>query len=306
MDVRRAKKSSFSVIGKEGSTAEGEGFIQRLWNDANSNFAQIAHLAKKDAGGNPVGIWGAMSDLSRSFAPWEDGFSRGLYLAGVECQADAQPPEGWTRWDIPGYEYLYVQSGEGVFGQMLEYIADNGMSLAGAVHDFTCPESGVNYMFFPVSRLSEGENSAAALWEQFRAKEGIDHDRYEAWQFGDDPDRLAALVLAGVKTATASAAVFYELEKEPMPRAGEYSVILDSGDRALCVIRTTKVYVVPFDEVTAEQAYMEGEGDRSLDYWRQCHRDFFSGELAQVGMSFDEKMNVVCEEFELVYKPDDE
>lgn len=65
-------KEEFVVIGKEGSTLDGEGFIQKLWNDANSHFSEVAHLAKKDANGGIVGIWGAMSDISHSFKPWED------------------------------------------------------------------------------------------------------------------------------------------------------------------------------------------------------------------------------------------
>ena len=89
-------KEEFAVIGKEGSTGDGEGFIQKLWDDANSHFHEVAHLAKKDPTGKLVGIWGAMSDLSRSFQPWEDGFSKGLYLAGVECAGQAEAPDGPT------------------------------------------------------------------------------------------------------------------------------------------------------------------------------------------------------------------
>ena len=44
-------KEKFVVIGKEGSTLDGEGFIQKLWDDANSHFSEVAHLAKKDANG---------------------------------------------------------------------------------------------------------------------------------------------------------------------------------------------------------------------------------------------------------------
>ena len=57
MKIERAIKNTFSVIGKEGSTEDGHGFIQRLWADANSHFAEVAHLAKKDENGNLVGIW---------------------------------------------------------------------------------------------------------------------------------------------------------------------------------------------------------------------------------------------------------
>ena len=124
---------------------------------------------------------------------------------------------------------------------------------------------------------------------------------YEAWTFGDAPDELAALVLSGRKTATASAYPVYEAEGEPLPKAGEYSVILDSEDNAVCVIRTTRVYVAPFRDVSAEHAFREGEGDRSLAHWRMVHEAFFERELAAVGLSFDEDMPVVCEEFEGVY-----
>ncbi len=30
---------------------------------------------------------------------------------------------------------------------------DNGIPLVGAVHDFTCPQTGRNYMFFPIKKL---------------------------------------------------------------------------------------------------------------------------------------------------------
>lgn len=154
MNINTCRKESFTVIGKEGSTSDGEGVIRKLWDDANSHFGEVQHVAKKDENGNICGIWGAMSDLSRSFKPWEDDFSKGLYLAGVECIDDAEPPEGWTKWIIPGYEYLYVECGDGnTFPEMLEYLKTNSITLAGAVHDFTCPRTGKQYMFFPVRKL---------------------------------------------------------------------------------------------------------------------------------------------------------
>ena len=60
MKIESCIKESFSVIGKEGSTEDGAGFVQNLWADANSHFAEVAHCAKKDENGNLVGIWGAM------------------------------------------------------------------------------------------------------------------------------------------------------------------------------------------------------------------------------------------------------
>ena len=154
MNMEKCMKEAFAVIGKEGSTEDGPGFVQNLWTDANTHFAEVAQLAKKDENGSLVGIWGAMTDFSRSFLPWEDGFSRGLYLAGVECVDDAQAPEGWVKWNVPGFEYLRVECDhDGVFPEMIDYLRENGISLAGAVHDFTCPQTGKNYMYFPIGRI---------------------------------------------------------------------------------------------------------------------------------------------------------
>lgn len=153
MEIKTCVKKSFVVIGKEGSTLDGNGFIQKLWNDANTHFEEVQHLAKKDENGNICGIWGAMSDFSRTFMPWED-FSRGLYLAGVECNEDTEAPDGWVKWKIPGYEYVYVeQEGDDVFQKGIEYLKDNHIPLVGAVHDFTSPETGKNYMYFPIKKL---------------------------------------------------------------------------------------------------------------------------------------------------------
>ena len=125
---------------------------------------------------------------------------------------------------------------------------------------------------------------------------------YEAWAFGDAPDKLADLVVSGIKTATCSAYDLYQLEQEPLPQKGDYSVILNSKDEAVCIIKTVRVYVSEFNKVSADHAYKEGEGDRSLDYWRKVHENFLINELAAVHKSFDENTKVVCEEFEVVYK----
>lgn len=145
--------------------------------------------------------------------------------------------------------------------------------------------------------------SPAEMWKKFTETQGIpENTEYEAWAFGSAPDKLASLVLSGKKTGTASAYELYEIEKEPLPKAGDYSVILDSTGEAKCVIRTTKTYVSPFCDVSESHARKEGEGDLSLGYWRDVHREFFTECLSKAGLEFDEKMPVLCEEFELIYK----
>lgn len=152
--MERIVKPAFAVIGMEGATTDGPGFIQALWEKANARFGEVAHLAKTNPDGSLCGIWGAMSDMSRSFRPWEDGFTRGLYLAGVEVRDDAAPPEGWTKWCIPGFEYVRVENdAPDVFPRTLEKFAEQGLTLVGAVHDFTAPATGKGYMCFPIRKL---------------------------------------------------------------------------------------------------------------------------------------------------------
>ena len=152
--MERIIKPAFAVIGMEGSTEDGPGFIQALWEKANSRFGEVAHLAKTNPDGSLCGVWGAMRDMSRSFRPWEEDFTHGLYLAGVEVVDNAQPPEGWVRWDIPGYEYIRVENNTpDIFPRTLQALAEQGLSLAGAVHDFTDPSTGKAYMLFPIRAL---------------------------------------------------------------------------------------------------------------------------------------------------------
>ena len=139
--------------------------------------------------------------------------------------------------------------------------------------------------------------TAAEMWDQYG---GI--GKYSAWQFGGGAECLAELVKSGKKHATSSALAVYEAENAPLPKTGDHSVILDSSDNAVCIIRTTHVTVVRFSDVSEEHARKEGEGDSTLHDWRKVHRVFFEKELRAIGKIFAEDMAVVCEEFELVFK----
>ncbi|MEG0774701.1 ASCH domain-containing protein [Clostridium sp.] len=126
-----------------------------------------------------------------------------------------------------------------------------------------------------------------------------------AWYFCDNQEsavKLAELVKAGTKKATASLYYWYNLAKEPLPKEGEYSVITDYTGEPQCIIKTTKITIVPFKEVTEDFARAEGEGDKSLEQWKEIHVRYFSKELKEIGKEFSKDMEVLCEEFELIYK----
>lgn len=125
----------------------------------------------------------------------------------------------------------------------------------------------------------------------------------EVWAFGATPehaDELLDLVLAGVKTGTASSLWDYEATGDPVPAVGDYSVILDGAGGARAVLVTTEIEVVPFDEVTAEHAHSEGEGDRSLEHWRAAHERYWRA-YSENPRGFAPDMPVICERFTLVY-----
>ena len=142
--------------------------------------------------------------------------------------------------------------------------------------------------------------NAEQMWQAYCQREHIQAP-YEAWSFGVEADHLADLVLRDIKTATASAYPLYEAEGEALPKAGQYSVILNGMEEAVCIIRTERVFVVPFDEVDARHAWKEGEGDRSLTYWREVHSRVFLQWMAEADLRFTEKTEVVCEEFVRVF-----
>ena len=138
-----------------------------------------------------------------------------------------------------------------------------------------------------------------AFWRRFVAATGIDGP-YTAWGFGDSAamaTELGLLVRDGPKRATASLRSVYDAEGEPLPRVGDIGVILDGRGEPLCVIRTTGVEVRRFGDVDAEFAWTEGEGDRSLAFWRDAHVRFFAG----AGRPFSEDTEVVLERFELLW-----
>lgn len=154
-----------------------------------------------------------------------------------------------------------------------------------------------------------GGDKVEAYWRAYLATLPEDSpardETYEAWSFGDGPqmaDGLGALVVSGRKTATCGALWEYEAEDEPVTEVGEKSMILDGRDEPVCIIEATEVEIRRFDEVDERFARDEGEGDRSLQSWREAHRRFFARTLPGIGREFSEDMPLVCERFRAIYQ----
>lgn len=76
---------------------------------------------------------------------------------------------------------------------------------------------------------------------------------------------------------------------------------MDSNDEAICIIEITKVDIVPFKDVSADHAFKEGEGDKTLEWWRKALIDFFKPYFEEFGLMFSEDSRIVLEEFQVVY-----
>ena len=151
------------------------------------------------------------------------------------------------------------------------------------------------------------QSEVEAFWQAYLASlpEGVEPpSSYEAWSFCDNEEaanELGDLVKAGIKTATCSLVWEYEAENEELPQVGDVSIITNWDGDPLCIIETIEVQVKAFNEVEKEFAYDEGEGDRSLVYWRRVHWDVFSKECLAIGQESTETMPLVCERFRVVF-----
>ena len=153
------------------------------------------------------------------------------------------------------------------------------------------------------------EESIKAYWQKFLSMLPPDspyHTKtYTAEGWGDSPemaDELGDLIARDIKTATCSALWEWETEGKPVPQKGMVTIVLDGKGEPLCIVETTEVTIRKFNEVDSAFAQAEGEGDFSLEYWRQAHKDFMSRILPKIGRDYSEEMPLVCERFELIYK----
>ncbi|HYG95090.1 MAG TPA: ASCH domain-containing protein [Nocardioides sp.] len=162
---------------------------------------------------------------------------------------------------------------------------------------------------------SARDDAVTAFWENAKRRAKLSHLpgyfgpsaleslRPPAWSFGATPeqaDALLELVLDGTKTATSAALGDFGAGEEPLPEPGGLSIVLDGSGSPRALIVTTDVRTVRFEEVDAEHARLEGEGDLTLEHWRDVHERFFTEHSLQDG-AFTPDLPVVLERFKVLY-----
>ena len=111
---------------------------------------------------------------------------------------------------------------------------------------------------------------------------------------------LLALIRSGKKRAGTGLLRAYEAAGEPLPCLGDIEIVVNHQHEPALVTRLTSVEIMPYSQVGAEFAAIEGEGDRSLEYWRHAHWAYFSCECLRVGRKPELAMPVICSVFELL------
>jgi len=145
-------------------------------------------------------------------------------------------------------------------------------------------------------------------WEQFLASlpqgEGRPSTYAGIAAFGltwDDARDIAPLVLNGTKTASGTLVWSNQADGTPLPRSGEFRIVIAGTDEPVCVIETTEVRIIPYDEVPDEYALEGGEGDRSPADWRKIYWDYIVHECKRIGRKPNAKAPLAMERFRVVY-----
>lgn len=114
-------------------------------------------------------------------------------------------------------------------------------------------------------------------------------------------DELLDLYLNGQKTAGSSIKEDFLAAGDPLPRVGNFWILLNSRDEPTCLLRTEKIAVHKFYDVPPEIALAEGEGDLSLEHWRRVHRTAYEPQLAEWGLASIADATVITEYYTLLF-----
>ena len=134
------------------------------------------------------------------------------------------------------------------------------------------------------------------FWQGEAAPKRVSAEQF-GWEYTPLADELANEIMEGKKTATCPGHIFFELENEPLPEVGDYTIVLNSKDEPVVIIKNTKIQFIPMSEVTEEMAMAEAG---SYDRWWESHAKFFKTELAEYGKEFCDDMLLVWIWFEVV------
>ncbi|MEO1775936.1 MAG: ASCH domain-containing protein [Pseudomonadota bacterium] len=153
-----------------------------------------------------------------------------------------------------------------------------------------------------ISHLAE---EATQMWRTFMARPEtqVDARLFDVMTIGETAamaDRGAAMVLTGMKTASATLPAAFGAEGPPP--IGSYAIVLDGSGRAVCVVRTESLALVPFREIGEDFVQATGEWDGTVATWRARMTSILAAKAEDHGLDWEETTEVLCERFRVVHR----
>lgn len=129
-------------------------------------------------------------------------------------------------------------------------------------------------------------------------KENLLRKKIVRWKFCSDNEKLIKLVLNNEKKATTSLYSEYMKNGKKLPKIGEKSIIQHDNNNDACLIEIEKVIITEFKNITDDLASIEGEGDKTLEYYKNEHFKIFK----KLDSNFNDESKVVFEIFKVIEK----
>ena len=164
--------------------------------------------------------------------------------------------------------------------------------------EFSVDEINMLYEIKKSDLLAQSPKYHYLITEYDLQKENLLREKIVRWKFCSDNEKLISLVLSGEKRATTSLYNEYIKNKEPLPKIGEKSIIQHDNNNDACLIEIEKVIITEFKNITDDLAFIEGEGDKSLEYYRNEHYKIFK----KIDSNFNDESKVVFEMFKVIEK----
>ena len=148
--------------------------------------------------------------------------------------------------------------------------------------------------------------TSSEFWQKTKAALKLQDDESFAGELGFEARGFAgtekiATLLAEKKRAAFSTYAVYAIDNEILPVSGEFYIVKNAEEEAVCAIQIQRVEILPFNEVPWSLAALEGE-DENLQEWRERTREILEEESEIIGYEFREDIKLVFMEFKIVMR----
>mgnify|MGYP003522197573 FL=1 len=173
---------------------------------------------------------------------------------------------------------------------------------------FSCNKQKENSLDLNINNSKNNQEMSliSIYWKEFQLKnpEYKNMNEPQSFYFCDnkkEADECAELVMKKIKQATSPSVWWFEKNKEEIPKIGDIAIVTNWNKEPKAIIRTKKVEIVKFKNITPEYAFIEGEGNKTLEHWKKVHWGYYTNEMHKFNEKPNEEMKIVCEYFETIW-----